>query len=241
MDKNGIIQNDKFLKYINNFIDTYMKYMILFAGYIICYIYMFLKRSSVQYISLCFFITLHVLSLLFIVSDKKFSFLNMSSWFDPERIMTTPVIPLWGKSIFIPVIPFVLIGWAFILIATSMMINMYRVLHSKYTKEGLPVLFTDPKTKKMKKYVFILLSLSTTIFWFLCTMIYAKIPFDIPFKSDQTKKDITMIKKLWKYIKFILSNINIFMLVIFIVLSSICVGLSVRLAKQMKTMIDIVH
>lgn len=201
---------------INSYMES-MKYVYMLVAYILCIVYMYYDNT--EYICFILFIVLHIFLL----------FIFFSSGAGKSIGQMVTVLPfnfvVWDGKV--PLSFIFLVGWALLLVANSILINTYRVLHAAFGTVGKPVDLGDPKNYILKKYLKITMIISTIFLWMLFTFNFInKLPRNI-INGNQTRFD-----KIINQIKdksLIIISINT------IFFASLSIYLSQQLASKTKT------
>lgn len=142
--------------------DSYLettKFIFLFIAYILCFI--FLEKTNTEYICYILFLVLHIFLLtLFISSGMAKGIGNMITVIPFNILMWDGKVPI--NIIFI-------LGWALLFVATSILINTYRVLHKAFSSIDKPIDLGDFKNYTIKEHLKIFMIVSTILLWVLFT------------------------------------------------------------------------
>lgn len=138
---------------ITNILD-YLKYIYVLVLYVICFVYMF--KGKTEYISFIILISLNIFSLLFVFTLKGTG----------SKLTLIPFhILLWDGTIPLKII--YIISWFLLLVANAILINTYRLLHSKYSIVGKSVDLGDPKNYRIKDGLKTTIILNIIFLWIL--------------------------------------------------------------------------
>lgn len=135
-----------------------MKYIFMIVAYILCIVYMY--KPNTEYMCFILFIVLHVfLLILFFGSSVK----NIGS-----SIKIFPFdIGIWNG--FVPIKFIFIIGWILLLVANSILIQTYRVLHAAFGTVGQPIDLGDSDNYLSKDNLKIFMIITTILLWILMT------------------------------------------------------------------------
>ena len=122
---------------INSFTEKF-QYVSIFVAYVLCCVFMY--KPNTEYVCFILFLVLHIIFLILFFSSG----VGMGNM---VRVLPFELV-IWNG--YIPISMIFIIGWILELVANSILIQTYRVLHSTFGTVGKPVDLGDPKNYNLK-------------------------------------------------------------------------------------------